>query len=293
MNRRMGLLGAGGLAAVLVAGGGTALATATGPVSGGVITGCYTNAEVNGSHAFVLQDSGTACPKGTSAVSWNEQGAAGPAGAAGPQGPAGPAGPAGATGATGAQGPAGATGAIGPQGPAGAAGTPGAGATVTALSPGDPNCASGGAAISASAGDTTAYACNGATGAPGAAGATGAAGPQGPAGDPGIAIDAGWIDITGSSCQGTAYGPDAASLSYVYQSSSTATWCLIEGFAAEPVPLLVTADNTGILGAPPSPPAGGFPLGPPFANAMYIVVQETPDPGASWYYSWEAIVPSS
>jgi hypothetical protein len=83
MNRRKGLLTAG-LAVALVAGGGTALAASTGPVSStGVITGCYTNAAVNGSHAVVLQNGGTACPSGTSAVTWNEQGAQGPAGANG------------------------------------------------------------------------------------------------------------------------------------------------------------------------------------------------------------------
>lgn len=93
-----------GAVLVLLGGGAAIAATASSPVSSGVIDGCYTNAEVNGSHVIVLQDAGTGCPKGTTAVSWNEQGAAG---ATGPQGPAG------ATGATGAQGPA------GPAGPAG------------------------------------------------------------------------------------------------------------------------------------------------------------------------------
>jgi hypothetical protein len=128
MNRRMGLLTAG-LAVTLVAGGGTALAVSAGPVSSsGVINGCYTTAEVDGSHALVLQDTGTTCPKGTTAIQWNQAGPAGPAGAVGavgatgatgatgPQGPAGATGPQGPAGATGPQGPAGAT---GPQGPAG------------------------------------------------------------------------------------------------------------------------------------------------------------------------------
>ena len=66
--------------------------------SSGVIHGCWTNAELNGSHVFVLQDSGTNCPKGTMPISWNQTG---------PSGPAGPQGPPGATGATGAAGPAG------------------------------------------------------------------------------------------------------------------------------------------------------------------------------------------
>jgi hypothetical protein len=102
-----------GLAIALVAGGGSALAESalSGPVSSsGVISGCYTNAEINGSHVIVLQDQGTTCPKGTTAVSWNQ---AGPAGATGPQGPAGPAGN---TGPAGSQGPAGPTGATGPAG---------------------------------------------------------------------------------------------------------------------------------------------------------------------------------
>jgi hypothetical protein len=125
------------LAGALAVGGNAAYGAvaSSGPVSStGVVTACYTNAEVNGSHVVVLQDAGTTCPKGTTAVSWNEQGPAGPVGPAGPQGiqgakgAAGPAGPAGATGATGAAGPQGATGATGAQGPAG---PPGAGLTCT------------------------------------------------------------------------------------------------------------------------------------------------------------------
>jgi hypothetical protein len=117
--RRIIITGAAALA--LVAGGTAAgAAIASGPVSSsGVIDGCYTNAEVNGSHAIVLQDQGTTCPKGTTAISWSQTGPAGPAG------PAGPTGQTGATGATGATGPAGATGAQGPQGPAGPAGPAG------------------------------------------------------------------------------------------------------------------------------------------------------------------------
>jgi len=110
MNRRIGLL-ATGAAVALVAGGGTALAASAGPVSSsGVISGCYTNAELNGSHAFVLQDAGTNCPSGTTAVSWNEQGPAGPAGPPGAAGPQGPAGPAGANGSSVVTSPAAPTG---------------------------------------------------------------------------------------------------------------------------------------------------------------------------------------
>jgi hypothetical protein len=63
--------------------------------SSGVIDGCWTKAEIHGSHVIVLQDQGTACPKGTTAISWNESGPPGPAGPAGPAGPSGPAGAAG------------------------------------------------------------------------------------------------------------------------------------------------------------------------------------------------------
>ncbi|TVZ01917.1 hypothetical protein EAS64_31250 [Trebonia kvetii] len=128
---RMLLIGTGS-AVVLVAGGGIAYAAgvASGPVdSSGAFHGCYTNQAVNGSHAVVLQDAGTTCPKGTTAISWSMTGPAGPAGPAGDTGAvgaAGGAGPAGATGATGATGPAGPkgdTGDTGPAGPQGLAGT--------------------------------------------------------------------------------------------------------------------------------------------------------------------------
>lgn len=112
---------AAGATAALVAGSTTAYAAAAGsPVDGsGVIHGCWTNAAINGSHVFVLQDAGTSCPKGTTAISWNQQG---PAGATGPQGPAGPTGAAGPQGPAGPAGPAGLQGPAGPQGQAGADG---------------------------------------------------------------------------------------------------------------------------------------------------------------------------
>jgi hypothetical protein len=82
--------------AILVLGTGSTAAYATlagGPVdSSGVIHGCWTNAAINGTHVFVLQDAGTTCPKGTTAISWNQQGQQGPSAPPGP-GPAGPAGP--------------------------------------------------------------------------------------------------------------------------------------------------------------------------------------------------------
>jgi hypothetical protein len=86
---------------VLAAGTGIAVAAINSPVSSsGMISGCYTNASVNGSHVFVLQDQGTSCPKGTTPISWAQSGPAGPvgpAGAAGPSGPSGPQGPPGPT----------------------------------------------------------------------------------------------------------------------------------------------------------------------------------------------------
>jgi hypothetical protein len=128
----------GATALVLAAGADIAAAavkSSPGPVdSSGVIHGCWTNAELNGSHVFVLQNSGTTCPKGTTAISWNQTGAQGPAGPAGATGPAGQAGPAGATGLTGPQGPAGPAGATGPAGNSTAG--PG-GLDVTVVSDGD------------------------------------------------------------------------------------------------------------------------------------------------------------
>jgi hypothetical protein len=64
-------------AGLLAGGGGVAFATvaSSGPVDGsGVIHGCYADSAFKGSHMFVLQDAGTNCPRGTTAVSWNEQG---------------------------------------------------------------------------------------------------------------------------------------------------------------------------------------------------------------------------
>ena len=63
-------------------GGATGAAIASGGVAvSGVIHGCYiTKATAGGSHAVVLQNSGTRCPTGSSAIRWNEQGPAGPRG---------------------------------------------------------------------------------------------------------------------------------------------------------------------------------------------------------------------
>jgi hypothetical protein len=99
------------VAAVVLAIGGTAAyaAVAASPVSNGMINGCYTTNAINGSHVFVLQDAGKSCPKGTTPISWNQQGPAGPAGPSGPAGVAGPSGPAGPAGPSGPPGPPGPT----------------------------------------------------------------------------------------------------------------------------------------------------------------------------------------
>ena len=131
MRRSRVVLAATG-AIALVGGVGTASATAlstASPVdSSGVVHGCLTTAAVKGSHAIVLQDSGTPCPGGTTAVTWNQvgpTGATGPAGPQGPKGDTGPAGPQGVKGDTGAAGTNGVDGAAGAAGPAGQVGPAG------------------------------------------------------------------------------------------------------------------------------------------------------------------------
>ena len=127
LTRLHKIIFAGSGALALIAGGTAAGAAVTaGPVSGGVVNACYkTTSASNGSHAVLLENTGTSCPSGYTDVTWNRKGQTGPAGPTGPQGATGatgatgPAGPQGATGATGATGPAGPQGATGPQGPAG------------------------------------------------------------------------------------------------------------------------------------------------------------------------------
>jgi hypothetical protein len=77
---RIVITGVGALA--LVAGGTAAGAAIAGPVSSGIIHGCYTTTGTNGSHTLVLQNAGTACPAGDTAIKWNEKGPAGPPGVA-------------------------------------------------------------------------------------------------------------------------------------------------------------------------------------------------------------------
>jgi Divergent InlB B-repeat domain/Collagen triple helix repeat (20 copies) len=125
----------GAVALALVAGGTAAGATiAASPTDNSdVIHGCWTNAAVNGSHVFVLQDAGTTCPKGTTAISWNQHGPAGATGPAGPAGPTGPPGAKGDKGDAGAQGEPGKDGAPGPAGPQGPPGPAGSGGSLDSL----------------------------------------------------------------------------------------------------------------------------------------------------------------
>jgi hypothetical protein len=102
IGRKVIIAGATALALIAGASAATAAVVSSGPVdSSGVIHGCYSSVPtVGGSHVFVMQDAGTSCPRGTTAISWNEQGPAGPAGPAGATGPAGPAGATGIDGGT-------------------------------------------------------------------------------------------------------------------------------------------------------------------------------------------------
>jgi hypothetical protein len=109
MKRPTRILISAGAGLALLAGGTAAGAAIASPIdSSGVIYGCFTTKAINGSHVLVLQDVGTTCPSGTTAIQWNQQG---------PAGPVGPQGPKGDTGATGPPGSAGGTGPTGPPGP--------------------------------------------------------------------------------------------------------------------------------------------------------------------------------
>src|SRR5579859_3992330 len=86
IGRKVIIAGSVALALMTGASAATAAVMTSGPVdSSGVIHGCYSNTALNGSHVFVLQDAGTNCPKGTTAISWNQTGPAGPS-TAGPSG---------------------------------------------------------------------------------------------------------------------------------------------------------------------------------------------------------------
>lgn len=179
-----------GAASVLLIGGGAAgaVVAASGPVdASGVIHGCYTTESLNGSHVFVLQNAGTTCPKGTTAVSWNGQGATGPAG---------PAGPTGATGATGA------IGAPGPTGSAGANGNTvlnGTGAPASTVGNDGDFYIDTAADVLYGPKASGSWPATGTSlvGNPGATGPAGPAGPQGPAGAAGISSV---TDLNGATC---------------------------------------------------------------------------------------------
>jgi hypothetical protein len=87
-HKRLVIIAATALA--VMAGGTAAVAAVTaGPVGAGVIHGCYYPATRGGSHQVVLQDVGTSCPRGTTAIKWNQTGPRGPQGQRGLQGPPG------------------------------------------------------------------------------------------------------------------------------------------------------------------------------------------------------------
>ena len=102
MNGRRIILTVAAALALVVGGTAAGAAIASGPVdSSGVVHGCYTTNAIKGSHFFVIQDAGTSCPRGTTAIMWNQQGPQGPQGSPGPQGPQGAAGPQGPAGTSG------------------------------------------------------------------------------------------------------------------------------------------------------------------------------------------------
>ena len=98
--------------AVLVAGGGVALATI--PDSGGVISGCYAKRDGG---LRVIDAPSALCKSSETALTWNKTGPQGSKGDSGPQGPKGDQGAQGPQGLKGNTGPAGPAGPQGPQGP--------------------------------------------------------------------------------------------------------------------------------------------------------------------------------
>ena len=180
-NRRWGrrtLVTLAAALAVLVVGGGVALATI--PGGDGVIHSCYAK---SGGALRVIDASVTNCKSTETSLDWNMTGAQGPAGPQGPkgdpgpQGPKGDAGPQGVKGDAGPQGvkgdagpqgvkgdagPQGANGATGPAGTNGTDGRDGVSVVSVPLSSGDANCPNGGSRLTAANGVT--YACNGAPG---------------------------------------------------------------------------------------------------------------------------------
>jgi hypothetical protein len=180
---------------LLTVAGGVAYATI--PDSGKVFTACMLN---NIGTVRLIDQSLSSnspmshCTSFETQVTWNQvgqQGVPGPKGNTGAQGPKGDTGAQGPTGETGPQGTPGIDGKNGAPGrdgtngadaKDGAPGKDGVSVTSTPVSPGDANCAFGGAMFAAATGPT--FACNGGAGKDGANGSQGV---QGPKGDPGPA----------------------------------------------------------------------------------------------------------
>jgi hypothetical protein len=236
---RIGRVVITGAAALALVAGGTAASAAlsTGPVTNGVINGCYDS----GGNVKVLVGTATSCDKGYTPLDWSITGPAGPAGPAGPQGPQG------ATGQTGPQGPAGNT---------GPAGTNGTGATV-ASEPTGSNCTNGGAKVTDGNGNTV-YVCTGATG------PQGSQGPQGPSGssnvDSGV-LEVIWSATGGYTCRlSNVSGPDASSINVTVDTGGSGTanlGCEITGLSAN-FPYAVTPFEGSLPIGLPILSAGGF-----------------------------------
>ncbi len=82
MKKKITTMAGVALAAAVLAGTGTALASI--PGSDGVIHGCYLVKD--GTLRVIDTDAGQSCVKGEKGLSWNQAGPQGPAGPAGPQG---------------------------------------------------------------------------------------------------------------------------------------------------------------------------------------------------------------
>lgn len=79
LTAKRAVLVAGAASVLLVGGGAAGAAIASGPVTSGVVHSCYvTRATATGGHALVLQNAGARCPRGTTALTWNQRGPAGP-----------------------------------------------------------------------------------------------------------------------------------------------------------------------------------------------------------------------
>lgn len=228
LSRRTALITLGAASVLLIGGGAAGAAVAaSGPVdASGVIHGCYTTESLNGSHVFVLQNAGTTCPKGTTAVSWNGQGATGPAG---PAGPTGATGATGAIGAPGPTGPAGTAGPIGNTGPPGPTGPAGANGNTVLNGTGAPASTVGNdgdfyidtaadVLYGPKASGSWPATGTGLVGNPGATGPAGPAGPPGPAGAAGISSV---TDLNGATC--TTDGGAAGTVTVITASDNSVT----------------------------------------------------------------------